>query len=52
MAGKARPSAPTSSLTEPETQAEEQRKWGLWFCAVLYVMLGVLYLLKGIFQRH
>jgi hypothetical protein len=53
MADEARPSAPISLFTQPETQTEKDRRWGMWVVAVLYVMLGVLYLLSGIFsQRH
>ena len=53
MADEARPSAAISLFTRPETQTEKDRRWGMWVNAVLYVMLGVLYLLKSIFsQRH
>lgn len=53
MADDARPSAPVSSLTQPEAQNGKDRRWGMWVNVVLYVMLGVLYLLKGILsQRH
>ncbi len=52
MAKEARPSAPISLFTQPETQSEKDRRWK-WVNAVLYVMLGVLYLLKAIFShRH
>jgi hypothetical protein len=50
---KARPSAPISSPAQPETLTEKHHRWGMWVNAVLYVMLGVLYLLKVIFShRH
>jgi len=52
MKDKARPSASTSSLSQPGTQTEEQRRWGLWLSVVLYLMLGVLYFLKAIFSRR
>ena len=53
IADEARPSAPISLFTQPETQTEKDRRWGMWVVAVLYVMLGVLWLLSDIFsQRH
>ena len=52
MADEARPSAPISSFTQLEPQTEKGRRFGMWFCFVLYVMLGVLYLLKDTFERY
>jgi hypothetical protein len=51
MSKEARPNAPVSLFTQPET-TEKNRRWGMWVNAVLYVMLGVLYLLKSIFSRQ
>jgi hypothetical protein len=50
MAGEARPSAPICLFTQPKTQTEKDRRWGMWVVAVLYVMNGVLWLLSGIFS--
>jgi hypothetical protein len=35
MAVKARPTAPSSSLTQPESQTEEQHRWGAWLSATI-----------------
>jgi hypothetical protein len=51
MAKEARPSAPVSLFTQPETQTKNGR-WGMWVNAVLYLILGVLYLLKIISSQQ
>jgi hypothetical protein len=50
MADEARPSVPGPA--QPDPQTEKKRRFQNWVCAVLYVMLGVLYLLKETFERH
>ena len=52
MAHKARPSEPVSSFAQLQPTTENARRLGMWFCFVLYVMLGVLYLLKDTFERY
>jgi polyferredoxin len=51
MTKEARSNALVSLSPQPET-AEKDRRWGMWVNAVLYVMLGLLYLLKSIFSRQ
>jgi hypothetical protein len=51
MSKEARPNAPVSLFPQPET-AEKDRRWGMWLNAVLYIMLGALYVLKSIFSRQ
>ena len=51
MADEARPSAPRSLFTQSEMQTGKDRRLGIWLF-VFYVMLGVLYLLKGIYSHQ
>lgn len=52
MADKPRPTGPVSSLTQPEARTEKQLRWARWFSAVMYLVLGVLYLLKDILSHR
>jgi hypothetical protein len=52
MTGEARQSTPISSPPERSPEAERSRRWGTWVNVALYVMLGVLYLLKGIVSHQ
>jgi hypothetical protein len=47
MAEEAHPSTPKSLFSETEIQTDKERSWK-FLPAILYLMLGVLYLLFGI----
>ena len=47
IADKARPTTRAPSFSQLEPQTETNRRFGMWFCFVLYTIVGVLFFLRG-----